>query len=47
LKHNLDIFDEKVIEAYWIGNELLDNFNDAYEYINKGEFVLPCGDECE
>jgi len=26
-KHNLDPFDEKVAEAYWIGNELLDDFD--------------------
>ncbi len=26
-KNNLDIFDYKVAEAYWIGNNLLDNFN--------------------
>ncbi len=27
-KHNLDTFDYKVVEAYWIGNELLDSFTD-------------------
>jgi hypothetical protein len=27
-KAKKDCFDYKVIEAYWIGNELLDNFND-------------------
>jgi len=27
-KAKLDCFDYKVIEAYWIGNNLLDNFND-------------------
>ncbi|MBR9699165.1 hypothetical protein GOV09_01770 [Candidatus Woesearchaeota archaeon] len=27
-KHGLDEFDYKVIEAYWIGNELLDSFSD-------------------
>lgn len=26
-KHNLDPFDYKVIEAYWLGNELLDAFS--------------------
>lgn len=25
-KHSLDPFDERVVEAYWIGNELLDSF---------------------
>jgi Family of unknown function (DUF6390) len=25
-KHSLDPFDERVVEAYWIGNELLDGF---------------------
>jgi hypothetical protein len=27
-KHDLDPFDEKVIEAYWIGNDLLDSFDE-------------------
>ncbi len=27
-KNNKDIFDEKVAEAYWIGNDLLDNLDD-------------------
>src|SRR3989338_6132626 len=27
-KNNKDIFDYEVIEAYWIGNKLLDNFTD-------------------
>jgi hypothetical protein len=27
-KNNLDMFDYKVIEAYWLGNKLLDKFND-------------------
>jgi hypothetical protein len=26
-KHNLDIFDYRVVEAYWLGNELLDGFS--------------------
>jgi hypothetical protein len=28
-KHNLDVFDYKVSEAYWIGNELLDVFDES------------------
>lgn len=28
-KHGLDPFDERVVEAYWIGNELLDAFDRA------------------
>ena len=36
-KNNLDIFDYKVAEAYWIGNELLDNFTveDMKEIIDE------------
>ncbi len=26
-KHNLNEFDHKVVEAYWLGNDLLDEFN--------------------
>lgn len=35
-KHNLDPFDYKVVEAYWLGNELLDGFTreDMVELVN-------------
>ena len=28
-KHNLDVYDYKVAEAYWVGNDLLDVFNET------------------
>lgn len=36
-KHGLDMFDYKVAEAYWIGNELLDDFDskDMEDIINS------------
>jgi len=39
-KHNLDIFDKQVVEAYWIGNHLLDDFFKQGELIPFHLFVL-------
>jgi len=32
-KHNLELFDEKIVRAYWTGNELLDVF------FKQGKFI--------
>jgi len=32
-EHNLELFDEKVVRAYWTGNDLLDDFFKAGKFI--------------
>jgi len=39
-KHNLDVFDKKVVEAYWIGNHLLDDFFKEGKFVPFHLFVL-------